>query len=394
MLLKPGEKCLAFHGPLLYEAKVLRAWNPETQECSTALPSTGVNANVNASTNNNNNTNSSSSSSSTTTGGDMNCPPDDLLNAESYYIHYKGWKASWDEWVGVSRVRDLTPANKTLQQKLAKEARASAKSNRRGASTKKNKEKDTASSTASPTATTVIDHSPSPMGSNGMANNGMSSGTPNGNNNGSRITLHMPIRLKAVLVNDWEYVTKDKMIVKLPPKLTIHQIMENYLKLKSDQLETPVEQSQLNEFILGLKLYFNKSLPVLLLYRLERLQFNNLIQLENVSIDNIDFTKIYGCIHLLRLLSLLPELISMTTMDTQNCTLLISHAENLLLWLLLNNTSVLEENGELPTIRPRDRAHRARRTDTTPEQLFFDEDHAGSFYVNTSSQYEGVALGM
>jgi mortality factor 4-like protein 1 len=41
----------------------------------------------------------------------------------SYKIHYKGWKASWDDWVSQDRVRKFTDENKELASQLTQQSR-------------------------------------------------------------------------------------------------------------------------------------------------------------------------------------------------------------------------------------------------------------------------------
>lgn len=42
-----------------------------------------------------------------------------------YKIHYKGWKATWDDWVPQDRIRKLNDENRELAAQLNQQARAS-----------------------------------------------------------------------------------------------------------------------------------------------------------------------------------------------------------------------------------------------------------------------------
>ncbi|XP_026423502.1 uncharacterized protein LOC113319469 isoform X1 [Papaver somniferum] len=66
-----GERILAYHDPLIYEAKVVTV--------------------------------------------EIKNPYD---NTKEYLIHYKGWNKKWDEWVGVERLLKFTEENKKLQEEL------------------------------------------------------------------------------------------------------------------------------------------------------------------------------------------------------------------------------------------------------------------------------------
>ncbi len=88
------EKVLCFHGDLMYEAKIIDI----RQTASTSSSS--------------NNKDSSSKS------GGSNNSADDVM----YRVHYKGWKASWDDWVTADRIRKFTEDNKQLASQLKAQA--------------------------------------------------------------------------------------------------------------------------------------------------------------------------------------------------------------------------------------------------------------------------------
>ncbi|KAJ3073906.1 Esa1p-associated factor, partial [Quaeritorhiza haematococci] len=70
-----NEKILCFHGPLLYEAKVLKGEYWEGKE-------------------------------------------DEAQNGAHYFVHYKGWKQTWDEWVPESRTLKFNDENLKKQADL------------------------------------------------------------------------------------------------------------------------------------------------------------------------------------------------------------------------------------------------------------------------------------
>ncbi|EDO15616.1 hypothetical protein Kpol_1006p12 [Vanderwaltozyma polyspora DSM 70294] len=366
-----GGKCLAFHGPLLYEAKVLRIWDSKDKKLITPP--------------------------NETTNG-ITEPESEMATEDCYFIHYQGWKATWDEWIGSDRIREYNEENVELKKKLIQQAKElkkdSAKQSKKRKSQLSNshshlnqqhlqlqqlqlqlQQVDGSDSNTENTNTTTTVSLKKPKTASSSSSNldntlttsNRSSNSPHmmfdsknwfNNNSLPKITMHIPTKLKSVLVNDWEYVTKDKKICKLPSKLSAGEIIDKFESECSGILDSPTGQSQLSEYCNGLRLYFEKSLPVLLLYRLERLQYDELKSKE-------DLLHKYGSIHLLRLVSILPELISNTTMDTQSCQLIVRQTETFLEWLLLRNQAL---------------------------HLFpIDSD---DFYVNTSSQYEGVALGL
>ncbi|GAV49453.1 hypothetical protein ZYGR_0P00960 [Zygosaccharomyces rouxii] len=366
-MLEVGGKCLAYHGPMLYEAKVLRIWNPTTQSVSVVQDGQEVSVSMKK--------DKEELSEDTKALGGV---PESLAGQDCYFVHYQGWKSTWDEWIGLDRIREYNDENLGLKKRLIEEAKEARKQQQEQKKRKENVLKRGRPSEAGTVPrTSSSGRSSSNPGENGnittSGNNGTSStkqgshgpttaGTvPLPQGSAPKITLHIPVKLKSLLVDDWEYVTKDKKVCKIPsPVLTVQQLLEEYEASASNELESPAQQSQLSEYCMGLRLYFERSLPLLLLYRLERLQYEELLQKEKYA--NTSVLHLYGPIHLLRLLSILPDLMATTTMDGQSCQLIVRRTEHLFEWIVTNT-----------------------------ERLFNGKEET---YVNTSSQYEGVALGL
>ncbi|CAR23346.1 Eaf3p [Lachancea thermotolerans CBS 6340] len=291
MPLSVDDKCLAFHGPLLYAAKVLKVHDPSNG------------------------------------GDDDEEIPPHLKDQQCFYIHYRGWKSSWDEWVGHDRIREYTEENLELKKQLVQETKEASNAKKKAVSKPKKIEAKKKRSAA-----TALQEEALPTG--------------------PRITIHISHTLKSILVDDWERITKDKKLIELPCKSTVAEVLNDYYEEASAKEISPVTQSQLKEYCDGIKLYFDCSLSAILLYRFERLQY------ANEAADG-PASSIYGAIHLLRLLSSLPELVSLTAMDERGCDVVVQQTDKLLKWL-------------------------------TERKTLFEESN----YINTSSQYEGMALGM
>src|SRR4051794_12968809 len=54
----------------------------------------------------------------------LDVQPGDNGDGWQYKIHYKGWKASWDDWVPQDRVRKFTDENKELAAQLRAQSNA------------------------------------------------------------------------------------------------------------------------------------------------------------------------------------------------------------------------------------------------------------------------------
>lgn len=76
-----------------------------------------------------------------------------------------------------------------------------------------------------------------------------------------------------MLVNDWDLVVHQKHLFKLPAKVTVNNIIEQYLNhLKRQEMATG-KRSIAMEVIKGIGEYFNVSLAPQLLYNMERQQY-------------------------------------------------------------------------------------------------------------------------
>jgi mortality factor 4-like protein 1 len=173
-----GERVLCYHGPLIYEAKVLKCevWD----ETNTKLDTIGPH----------------------------------------YFVHYKGWKqtcvptrvllmasalsdfrypyivSSWDEWVPTARLLKYSEANISLQKDLSR-AQAAATS---------------ASASASKTTTSARG---TQAGGGRRKEGGRGTKRGRDDDDGTRrpeMRLVVPDPLKVLLVDDWEAVTKNNQV--------------------------------------------------------------------------------------------------------------------------------------------------------------------------------------
>lgn len=107
-------KCLAFHGPMLYEAKTIKIWGPEEKTVRTKASENSPQGYL----------------SKGSVPSDL---PPELEKKIAYYIHYKGWKSTWDEWVSEDRVLAWNEENLRTQKELKQMALAAASKKRHGA---------------------------------------------------------------------------------------------------------------------------------------------------------------------------------------------------------------------------------------------------------------------
>jgi hypothetical protein len=82
------------------------------------------------------------------------------------------------------------------------------------------------------------------------------------------VKLIIPDHIKAILVDDWENVTKNQQLVPLPAAYPVNKILDEYLEYEKPRRQPgSAEADILEEVIAGLKEYFEKCLGRILLYR-------------------------------------------------------------------------------------------------------------------------------
>jgi len=88
------------------------------------------------------------------------------------------------------------------------------------------------------------------------------------------VRLPIPDHIKALLVDDWENVTKNLSLVPLPHPHPVNDILTAYLEEeKLRRRPGSVEYDLLEEVVAGLREYFDQTLGRILLYRFEREQW-------------------------------------------------------------------------------------------------------------------------
>ncbi|KDE08457.1 hypothetical protein MVLG_01239 [Microbotryum lychnidis-dioicae p1A1 Lamole] len=340
-----NERALCFHGPLIYECKVLEAevW------------------------------------------------PKDHPSGESgphFRVHYKGWKNSWDEWVPEDRLKKYNEENIRKQKALIEAQRtrdaaerehqrqtyaAEQEANKRGAAAAAaggsgggaaegaagagptNGSGGTSapsSSTGAATGAVAAGVAPASSGANGAAASSSTAPAAGGRNEAAKqrgqkrtrdgegedeyvkrpeIKIVIPDSLKTQLVDDWEAVTKNHTLVPLPRVPNVDTILDEWNKYL--QNEDPDRRRLAAEVAAGLGMYFNKALGNNLLYKFERGQYAE--QLATLPAGR-QLSSIYGAEHLLRLFVNLPELLAHTTMDPESALVLKENMAQFLCWLDLN----------------------------------------------------------
>jgi mortality factor 4-like protein 1 len=107
------------------------------------------------------------------------------------------------------------------------------------------------------------------------------------------LSFNIPPALRKQLLDDFEFVTQMQKLVQLPRSPNVDGILKKYID--SQMKKHGRVTDSLEEILKGLRCYFDKALPVMLLYNNERKQYE-----ESVS-GGVSPSTVYGAEHLLRL---------------------------------------------------------------------------------------------
>ncbi|KAK5116100.1 hypothetical protein LTR85_009382 [Meristemomyces frigidus] len=266
--------------------------------------------------------------------------PNDKNGGFMYQVHYKGWKKTWDDWVPQERLRKFTEENKELAANLKKDMNAQRHAAAGKFPSLSSKKRPYGSDLAGSSARGSEDRSSAaPQPPKGSKRGRDIEGIDKEESfvNRPAVRLFMPDHLKSILVDDWEKVTKDSKLAAVPSPVPITKFLNEYYTFESNNRRPgSPDADMLEEFVAGIKEYFNQALGRMLLYRFERQQFHDVhkqIGSGHGEHAGKSFADMYGCEHLLRLFVSLPDLIAHTNMDAQAISRMREELAKITQWL-------------------------------------------------------------
>ncbi|GAB0135130.1 DNA repair protein rhp54 [Epichloe bromicola] len=313
-----------------------------------------------------------------------------------YKVHYKGWKNTWDDWVLTDRIRPFDDEHKELAAQLHAQLKTSMqknfkqpKKNLKGGDSARGSEergsgapqggrgggrrgKDWELEQHFPTSNIreTPDEPPTPLHVEwrprairikflALAQDHLSD-LPKPNHryedtfhSKPMINLPVPDHIQAMLVDDWENITKNNQLVPLPHPKPVAKILEEYLAFERPHREEgSASMDILEEVVAGFREYFEKALSRILLYRFERHQYMENRKLWDTADQSSEYKSVcdvYGAEHLARLIVSLPELLAQTNMDQQSVSRLREEIGKFTVWLGRNCETYFANEYETPS---------------------------------------------
>lgn len=223
-----------------------------------------------------------------------------------FLVHYQGWSKKWDEWVSDNRILQYNEANVALM-KAQKPGKAT-KDKEFGSVRKKVAIPSNESITSSQEESIIVEPEKDIQLD-------------------KEIKIKIPDELKNLLIDDDNNIKSKKLTI-LPARPTISAILKDFVNSKKMATKASTDKEViLNELTLGLKDYFNIMLGPQLLYKFERLQYQQLLK---ESGNDVDLTNQYGTIHLIRLFTRIGKPLAAASLDSKNMQIIVNYIEDLL----------------------------------------------------------------
>ena len=229
--------------------------------------------------------------------------------AHAYVVHFQGWKKSWDEPVLSHNVFEHNDDNLRIAHRLLD-----------GAKMRQQQIQPSEHDEHEDQDENMVNEVEEKEGDD-----------ENATEPSAQSLFHFPIALQKQLVDDYEYVTRDRKLVPLPREITVKQILDKWIACRKHSNDKAAK-----EVAEGLQIYFDCCLSKILLYHFERPQFEEVFKKQ----ENEAPSAIYGAEHLLRLLVKLPFVLEEAPLEKDKLQALADKTNDLTKYLHKNGRAM------------------------------------------------------
>jgi mortality factor 4-like protein 1 len=178
----------------------------------------------------------------------------------NYFLHFNGWNKKWDMWMPEDRIMKLNEENKAKAKEIAKKVKEEEAQKKKGSKRPAPKSDDSSKSSKKSKG----EGAGAAVGEDEFLEE-------DGEVSKREIQVRIPGPLKKLLIVDWENITRNKKILALPRKNTVTSTLDAFLSSKTRNAK---DMEVMTEVVKGLKKYFERALPAILLYKFERPQYD------------------------------------------------------------------------------------------------------------------------
>ncbi|TMW52295.1 hypothetical protein DOY81_002628 [Sarcophaga bullata] len=150
------------------------------------------------------------------------------------------------------------------------------------------------------------------------------------------VKIKIPDELKQCLADDWDAITRQHKLLDIPAKITVQDIVDQYINLKKSAKSTNAcKELAISDVLNGVIEYFNVMLGSQLLYKFERPQYAEILQ----QYPDTPLSKLYGSFHLLRLFVKLGSMLGYSALDEKSMQMLLVHLHDFLKFMVKNSAT-------------------------------------------------------
>ncbi|XP_032214675.1 LOW QUALITY PROTEIN: mortality factor 4-like protein 2 [Mustela erminea] len=150
------------------------------------------------------------------------------------------------------------------------------------------------------------------------------------------VKVKIPEELKPWLLEDGDFVTRQKQLFQLPAKKNVDAILEEHANCKKSWGNVDSQEYAVNEVVAGIKEYFNVMLGTQLLYKFERPQDAETLLVH----PDTPMSQVHGAPHPLRLFVRIGAMLAYMPLDEKSLALLLGYLHDFLKYLAKNAASL------------------------------------------------------